>query len=79
MNGILWTGSGGDIKTEMRLAINHYRTKFRAQPTICWVSPSDYSDGLEELGISIDQHQDIEPGTLWLGVSENTVIIGQKS
>lgn len=73
--GMLWTGSGGDIKTEMRLAINHYRTKFRAQPTICWVNPTDYFEGLEGLGISINQDPIINTGDLWLGVSRQTIIL----
>jgi hypothetical protein len=74
--GMLWydTDRTLDLAARLERAANHYRSKYGAQPNLCFLHPSATGADTPSRVGSIELRTDraVLPGHLWLGVAASS-------
>lgn len=75
--GMLWyDDTKRDLDTKVARAVEHYKTKYGATPTICFVHPGllEAKDGQAQpemaAGLSLRPARTVLPNHFWIGVGE---------
>ncbi len=75
--GMLWfdDSSQRDLITKIDCAVRHYKAKYGACPTICYVHPSMLSKRpAVDIGLEIRASNMVLPNHFWLGTGEVTAM-----
>lgn len=82
--GMLWyDDTKRDLDTKVARAVEHYKTKYGATPTICFVNPGLLAakDGQARpetaAGLSLRPARTVLPNHFWIGVGEATQTNGK--
>lgn len=68
--GLLWYDAEGTLEERVNRAARRYREKHGEAPTICYIHPSLYVEGLNVNGCRVVGHPSVLKDHLWIGVAE---------
>lgn len=82
--GMLWyDDTKRDLDTKVARAVEHYKTKYGATPTVCFVNPDllTAKDGQAQpdmaAGLSLRPARTVLPNHFWIGVGETAQTNGK--
>ena len=71
--GMLWfdNDTKTDLTTRIQRAADYYRTKYGADPNLCFVHPSMVAAPTEGTNVEVRTTKSVLPNHFWLGIKQN--------
>ena len=80
--GMLWYDGDAHraLGDKVGRAVEHYKTKYGAVPTVCYINPATFKDGPEmAAGVQLRTARNVLVDHFWIGVGENQAGNGRDS